>query len=279
MVAVMNAEDDPHDTIVPRFINAGGVRNNLIIIEGIKQSEQSNGDAAPVNLADDLSCLEELLQNVPELVLIIIDPISAYLGNIGENQNAEVRKLLSPFVQLASKYDVAFLCVTHLRKKRGKDIYRFIGSVGFVAASRSAWLITKHPQNERQRLFRPVKSNIAHVGKSLCFEIASLPEGGENAVGVWWSETPQTTTLNDPQITAELAVGRPDTQRAKAVAILNEELAQGPALLADILKRAHDEGINERSLRRVRTDLGIVTSSQDGKTFCHWPSQTFRKVE
>jgi RecA-family ATPase len=68
--------------------------------------------------------------------LVIIDPISAYLGDTDSHNNTDVRARLSPLAELAERYRVAIVCISHTNKSAGSSaIYRTSGSTAFVAAA------------------------------------------------------------------------------------------------------------------------------------------------
>jgi hypothetical protein len=71
--------------------------------------------------------------------------------------------------KLAERHHVAIVGITHLSKVQGKSINRVIGSIAFVAAARSAWLVGADPGDEsgRRRLFVPVKNNLGQAAGSL----------------------------------------------------------------------------------------------------------------
>ena len=53
--------------------------------------------------------------------LILIDPISAYLGAIDDHRNADVRGLLSPLAEIAERLRIAVVLVSHLSKGGGSN--------------------------------------------------------------------------------------------------------------------------------------------------------------
>src|SRR5262249_22619108 len=114
--------------------------------------------------------------------------ISAYLGKIDSNNNADVRGVLAPLAKLAADHRVAVIGVTHLNKSPSDDpLTRIIGSTAFGAAVRTAFLITADAINPERRLFLPTKSNISRTCSSLAFHIEpySLPSGIKTSRVVW----------------------------------------------------------------------------------------------
>lgn len=71
-----------------------------------------------------------------ETRLVVIDPISAYCGNVDTHTNSDVLSLLAPLAQLAARRRIAILAVPHFTKGVGnKAVYRAMGSLAFAAGA------------------------------------------------------------------------------------------------------------------------------------------------
>ena len=82
----------------------------------------------------DTAALEQAIAETGARALMI-DPMSAYLGNTDSHRDAEVGGLIAPPAALAERTGVAILGVMHLSKGTQRPaIYRAIGSIGFAAA-------------------------------------------------------------------------------------------------------------------------------------------------
>src|SRR5437660_11349850 len=155
---LLSAEDDPGDAIRPRLDAAGADVSRVHILDAVRvQLTDGSLTEKSFNLETDIALLEGVLREHPDVRLIVIGPISAYLGGTDSHSNAEVRGLLSPLAALAAKYGVAVLAVTHLRKSAGAAIYRAISSIAFAAASRAVWAVACDPEDEERRLLVPGK--------------------------------------------------------------------------------------------------------------------------
>ena len=75
-VIILAAEDDAADTIVPRLLAAGA---NLTDVHVVKAVRGDDGIERPFSLAVDLDRLEKEY-DLHRVRLLIVDPISAYLG-------------------------------------------------------------------------------------------------------------------------------------------------------------------------------------------------------
>lgn len=175
-VLIMSAEDDPARTLKPRFLAAGGNPNFASIIEAVRLKNKRR----PFSLSTDVEHLLDLCkQQKPSL--IIIDPLSAYLGRVDSHKNAEVRAALTPLAEMAIKSDVAIILISHLNKG-GLDqdaLSRITGSLGFVAAARSVYLVAKDKDDKDRKLLLPVKNNLAKTKTGLAYRIENRHVEGE----------------------------------------------------------------------------------------------------
>ena len=106
------------------------------------------------------------------MVLAVIDPITAYLGWIDSHKNTDVRAVLAPLAAMAADRAAAVGRVSHLTKAGGTEaLMRVMGSLGFVAAARSAYLVAKDAEDETRRLFLPLKNNLAEDRGGLAFRV------------------------------------------------------------------------------------------------------------
>jgi putative DNA primase/helicase len=170
-VIVFSAEDDPSDTIRPRLVAHGADLERIYCV--------------PYSGGLELERLGKQGVDVPEVRLVIIDPVSAYLGKARENSNTDVRAVLAPLVALATRHPLAVECVTHLSKREGAAIHRVIGSQAFVAAPRATWIVQKNPDRPAQRLFLPAKNNLAADVGGLAFTIEAVER--EDMPIICWS--------------------------------------------------------------------------------------------
>jgi RecA-family ATPase len=117
-----------------------------------------------VSLKQDVQQLAVLLKAYPNVRLIVIDPISAYMGGIDTHRNSEMRSSLMELKDLASEHRIAILAVMHLNKeKNGKTnaLYRVQESIVFTALARAVYVVTKDYEDEERRLMLRLKHNLS----------------------------------------------------------------------------------------------------------------------
>jgi energy-coupling factor transporter ATP-binding protein EcfA2 len=260
--AFMTAEDDAADTLVPRLIAAGADLARCHVLDDVRGHDR---DGLPTlrgfDLSRDVSALGEALVRIGDVRLLVIDPISAYLGGVDSHRNAEVRALLVALSDMAARLDVAVLAVSHLNKGGGADaLARVTGSLAFVASARAAWIVAKDRQDPARRMFVPAKNNLGPDGSGLSFTIQSVTlDRGIETSRIVWNTEPVVMTADE----ALAAQGSPDRrerapQRREAEAWLIEALSGGPVSSVEVEAAAKNVGVSERTLDRAKKKLGVV---------------------
>jgi putative DNA primase/helicase len=67
-------------------------------------------------LKTDVDLLEAKAREIGAVRLIIVDPISAYMGGADGNGNVETREVLEPLAETADRLRIVVVAVTHLNK-------------------------------------------------------------------------------------------------------------------------------------------------------------------
>ena len=259
--AILTAEDGAGDTIRPRLDAAGADVSKVLHIDGVDTVGDSIGFPS---LKDDLQALEQFLKDTPELRLLIIDPLAAYLGDkIDSHSNTQVRSVLGPLSELAERYRVALLGITHLAKSEAKAINRVIGSIAFVAAARSCWLVAADKDSEDKRLFLPVKNNLAR-----CSGLSYSVIDGRCQ---WDSEA---VLISADDIGEDEA-----TPRGEAKQWLLAKLSDGPKPSKWILAQAKADGIAEKTLRRAQKELGVISDKLADAWVWRLPEQQLEQFQ
>ena len=129
------------------------------------------------NLAIDLAAsLLAKIEEISDVVLVIIDPVSAYLGvgKINNSSTTDVRGVLAPFTKLAEQKRISIIGIMHFNKKADvtNAMLRIADSLAYVAAARHVYVVVDDAENDKARLF--VKAKIPlHPTSTRC---VSRPE-------------------------------------------------------------------------------------------------------
>lgn len=244
-VIMLTAEDGLADTIRPRMDQIKGDVERVQVIKAYRE----RGQDRQLCLGRDLPAIESLIHQT-KAVLLTIDPLSAYLGNIDSKTDAEVRGTLAPLATLAEQTGVAVFGVMHLNKNsQQKAIYRALSSIAFVAAARIVLAVAKDPNNPQRRYLAPVKVNVCAPPATLAYRIT------ESGLLVWEQEP-----VGD--LDADTILGTHDDQidrhsKTEAAQWLREYLRDGERPATSVIKAADQVGISKRTLERAKAVLQI----------------------
>jgi KaiC/GvpD/RAD55 family RecA-like ATPase len=261
-VVLLNAEDDPADTLRPRLEAMGADLERIHILDGIHGHSQGRWSNRAVELDRDLHRLDNALCQLRRPRLLVVDPISAFLGQADSHSNAQVRALLGGLSRLAQKHDCAIVCVSHLNKGGAgqRAVYRAMGSLAFTAAARVVLLVAKHPEDESLRIVVPVKCNLSGEAPALAYRIVQRETGAGVEAVIEWGEAPLSITAD--QIERNSAPESP-TQRQRGEALntvcdwLTDLLASGPVRASEVHERAGAEAIAPTLLLKARKQLNV----------------------
>jgi archaellum biogenesis ATPase FlaH len=270
-VIILSAEDDAEDTIRPRLDAAGADVSRVYLLSAVVVPKEvkprvgirRNGEQQPgiiereFSLDSDIKALADAIKQHPDTKMIVIDPISAYLGGTDSNNNAEVRRLLTPLTKLAARTGVLILGVTHMRKSVGQAIHRPIESIAFMAAGRAAWGVGYDPEDANKRVMVCIKSNLAPDIGGLAYRIEDTHSGSPR---IAWE--PGTVNIPADDVLGGLDSREEGSARHEAAKWLREYLADGPKPATEVKERATAAGFSWATLRRAKATLN-VSSTQD----------------
>lgn len=252
-VVLLSAEDGLADTVRPRLEDAGADLARVVALTALRLAD----DERPPTLAPaDLVALEAAIGQV-DARLVVVDPLMAYLpADTNSHRDQDVRRVLAPLAALAERTGAAVLVVRHLNKSGGgSPLYRGGGSIGIVAAVRSALLVARDPDDAtgERRILAPMKCNLTVPPPALAYRIVASLSG---APVVRW-EGP--TNHSAARL---LAVGEADTPDERsalddAVDVLRRILADGPVPAEAAKQQARAAGVADRTVFRAKARLGV----------------------
>lgn len=266
-VVILSAEDGAADTIRPRLEAADADLARCFVIDAVRDvGERGESRQRGFSLDKDAARLGTLLDELGDVALVIVDPISAYLGGIDSHNNAEVRGLLAPLAKVAEEHAAAFVLVSHLTKGANtKALMKIMGSLAFVAAARAAFVVARDPDDDsgQRRLFLPVKNNLAPDSEGLAFRIegVTLPNGIATSRVSWEAEA--------VTMTADEALAPRDEDRAprrrEAEEWLRMQLASGPMSQPQLEQNAKVAGLSWATVRIAKQRLGVKSRKVGGR--------------
>jgi putative DNA primase/helicase len=253
-------EDDPGDTVVPRFIAAGADLKRVHILTMVKKID---GSSKRIFSLADLPMLHQLLDRLSDPQFVGIDPLGSYTGKINASAGTEVRSTLIPLVEMLKQFHVSGVGVLHFNKKVDVDkpVLRVADSIAFTAMSRHTFVVTDDPENDRRLLIKG-KNNLAPDTEALAYGIETAHGGHDHRDG---SEirAPRVIWAPDHVEISAMAAMQADNGGKAAINprkeasdfILTTLADSGPMSSDDLLTAAKDEGLSEATFKRARNAL------------------------
>jgi hypothetical protein len=256
---ILSAEDAANDTICPRLEAAGADLSRVHIVQAVVEQ---NGSRRSFNLQRDLEALGNLITRVGNVMGIMVDPITAYMGDTDSHRTTDVRATLEPFDKFADAYRVAIFAITHPPKaSTGKAIHSFTGSLAFVAAARVAFIAIEEEGQTGRSLFLPVKNNLGSLPDGIGYRIEpATTSRGISISHLVWDDAPVFVTANEA--IASATASRRERASDVAEQFLRDYLYARPMLVDDVMKAARENGISETTLKRAKTKLGIIAEKK-----------------
>lgn len=261
-VVLVSGEDSYADTVAPRLLAAGVSPEAMWRIQGLDQVEETRSDGTTsewlFSLVTDLPKLEETIRKIG-VRLLIIDPITAYLGSGTDMyKDADLRRVLTPLAKMAERTGVAVVLVRHLNKSTSTPaLHRGLGGVGFIGVARLGLLVAPNPDAEGEVLVSRHKGNIGAPPPTLAYRIVQVGEA-ENMPRLQWLGERATTA--EDGLAAQAGAGADRETRSatdEAVEWLRSYLANGPRPAKAIVEDAIAAGIipdkhHDKPLRTAR---------------------------
>jgi putative DNA primase/helicase len=182
-VILLTAEDVLESTVVPRLDAAGANRERVFTLPMIHVDAKTERSFL---LTEDIAELERHLIERPKVLVVGIDPITAYLGSgrIDSHSATDVRGVLGPLGALAERRNVAIYTITHPAKATTTAINAFIGSQAFIAAARVGYLTIEEIDDEGRKTGRQlvtmVKTNLGPKMPTLAYRLAQIKVGEDH---------------------------------------------------------------------------------------------------
>jgi AAA domain-containing protein len=267
-VVILSAEDDTSRTIVPRLKAAGADLKRVHILEAVYLKD---GNEALPSLQEDLELIEEAINRTEGCRLVIIDPVSAYLGDVDDHRNADLRGVLSPLKLLAERLNVAIVLVNHLNKASGSGSkYRVNGSIAYVAVCRANYLFALDPDcsDGSRGLMLSNGVNVAPEPPTLAYKIQTSDEGAT----VEWESEPVAITAEEALRTRKAVSEEEEAERNDCDDWLRESLEGGRVAFKQLETAAKEAGFSTAAIKRAKRRIR-AKSERDGfgpGSVCYW---------
>jgi hypothetical protein len=239
-VIIMAGEDDWADTIKPRLMVSGADMKKVFqFVSTINKDDKTIN--VSTKLDADLEELKRQVQSLPDCGLVVIDPITNYLGSKGMNKEEDIRSILMPLSeQVAQACKVAVVTVGHInrRDKDASPLQRIMGAAAFKGVARQVIMFVDDPNetgtsSRYHHLMGELRNGAAPTLKYHTEEVSVDWPGweGKKVLRVVWdgaSTTPMDSAINPdkeevkaaielavPALKLVLQAGKIDAQQCK----------------------------------------------------------------
>ncbi len=259
-VIILEAEDDPGSTLLPRLANQEADLRRVHLV----RVHEGFGKFDVVTF--DLGELETVIK-AKQPRLLIISPLNGYLpASVNPDKDVQMRRVLHPLQMFATTCQTAIVSLLHVSKATERRAqHRALGSVAYINVPRVALgaAILSFAQGQPTRgIFGGLKNNLGPLGATLGYLIDDH--------GLRWDGPSSLAVKRVFEQTHESATegpGRPPKELIKAQIFLARELGGRPEGRPgpEIRALAEKQGIAEQTLYRARESLGVYTVAKPGQ--------------
>jgi putative DNA primase/helicase len=254
-VVYWSGEDGIKDTLLPRFLAAGGYRPNMDFVGGVPDG----GRKRPFNPAADMPKLTQTVKRLKNVRMIVLDPVAtAVTGD--SHKNVETRVGLQPFADLCAQTGACGLGVHHFTKNTagGNPLERVSGSLAFHALPRCVLVAARDQtggRDARRALMRAKISNGPDWG-GFDYKLGQRPLDEYPTIEAQCAMWGDAIEGSAREIVAQFEAKPLGVRQRQAVLFLTAALANGPRLAAEVIAEGAKVGIPERTLRYVFKGIG-----------------------
>ena len=259
-------EDGLADTYKERCAANGVNQDRVVFIKGAEVLKGKEATETGVTVAD-IDVIAQAIRDTAKLTgvpvrMVVIDPITNYLGKVSVNSAIGVRSVLHPLQRLAEELEVAIVLIHHFSKGKKAHFQQMVsGSGAFVECCRSVWGICHSPADEGKRFFAPVKFNCGFTPTAVSYKITA-PSGKVEVLETDISKSAAEIAAEIATAAKKAAAGRPPEAKMEAGDWLPKYLRDGEKPVKDIYAAAKSQGFSERTIDRVKAALGIKAAKR-----------------
>ena len=284
----ITAEDDASDTLVPRLMAQDTEMDNILELQWVKTAD---GKIKLFNFDKYMEQLRKTIATLDNLKLIVVDPISAFLGKVDGNASSEVRGLLYELKSVAESKDCAVILITHNNKNSGQQaISRASGSHAFGAAARMVYTCGVFPVEDEEEIVKnkkfaiaPIKNNLTKDPPTLVYTIeGAIVDGYENEIIntskiVWGEESTITGQELVDYMPNKGKMGRPADKYQECLDMLKSMIGDESTISSkkrkEIQKELRSCDFKDAMIKKALDKLGFYTVVVDGIS-AEWRKKT-----
>jgi hypothetical protein len=258
-------EDGIADTVVPRLVAAKANLENVHIIKCVTPEDGDSKKKRMLMLKDDIVRIHRYLKAHPQISLVVLDPLTSYLGEVDYNKDKEIRPVMDALSALCDKTKVTFVAVMHLNKRSDVGaIHKILGASSVAGSARVAWGFSPDPENRELKHMSLIKNNISKQRSGLDYKIVTVEVEVEGEMvghaAVDWQGVNEMNADDQMDHAKEVrSQKREDRLIDKAMEFLRRKFAEKSEWKVGgeggLYKLAEAEGLSDKSVKRARERL------------------------
>jgi hypothetical protein len=267
-VLIAATEDDLETTIKPRLMAAGADMTKVSYIKNVfTLNDQGKPVKRELDITADKMRLYSILSEHPEILLVILDPLTGFFGDMDGNDNKKIRPMMQAIARICQLTGVAFILLIHENKRsEANAVDKILGAGAISQVIRAGIRVSKDSKNRPDgRKFANIKGNLSRDIGGMNFSVASKNVTAWNGVVLtdigcieWGEKHDQSADDVLDEEREDKKQGRPDDKLQAAMSFLRIKFTQGWEYKCDKL---YDEattcGIGVDTLKRARKKMAV----------------------
>jgi len=211
-VVIINQEDSPEENIKPKMLVAGADEERVSFVDNVyndgigddgRPDQDRAGNEGITDLYKQVGVFRNLMVQHPDSVMVIVDPITAFMGDRSQNSNSEVKQLITELQKIAEETRLCIVIATHMNKSLEAAVEdKIVGSVAWWHGPRLIFSVEadEKPGEDPTAVVRCRKANICRKPLPRRFTIQAVELESEEeedgskkvipACGVVWDPEP-----------------------------------------------------------------------------------------
>lgn len=259
-------EDDIRRVTVPRLHAAGADLRNVVAMGG----KRGKAGEYAVRLPQDAMKIEKFIRD-SRCELMILDPITAYMGDRDSNAQQEVRDSIQPLAGISERTNCAILLSNHTSKawKERDAAFVGLGSIAFTAVARTQMLLVREPGEGEARVLWVTKSNVGPDLSAGGIAFRPVIQPGVKVPTCRWDDGSWPDTLEQFLAKHRKRGGEAGTKSDFAIELLSDFLRNEiRASRQVLLKHCKEAGVGMSTAKQAVSDgleLGLWVQNDVGK--------------
>jgi hypothetical protein len=276
-IIFFTSEDGAGDTLRPRIEDNGGDVDHIYVPQVVIRPDGTPKEFS-INEIHSLARFIEKLEEqygIGYVKLVVFDPITAFMGDIDEFKNNQVRATFRPMARLAEEKNFTWIGVGHPKKgaEMGRAKDAFSGSIAYTNAARLLWNFYHDRQSGIRRMLL-AKNNLLRNPKGLAYIV--------NDGIISFTDTDIEMDADDYQRQHQPSGGRgrPNVKTKEAEDWLREYLKDGPKPSGNrhakeseretVFGDAEAAGFKHTTIWRASDDLGVIKKREASSNRWIW---------